>query len=180
MSLHAKRMKLQLRDALLLFAQQLSTGLDGLVTCHSPPLLKPRTSSHASQNLPFLQGCTINLCNLQEDFECDYGFQRVGNSSCLPMLGISPNDCEQVANGNWYQSESHLRLIHNDTCSHVERVVRDSDGHGTCVGPNCPNGSQHKGRGALAKFFIFLVVCSRLTGPHWSQSKSQCKLQLCL
>lgn len=95
---------------------------------------------------------------VQDDFECDFGYQRVGNSSCLPMIGISPNDCEQIANGNWYQSESHLRLLHNDTCAHVERVVTDSDGHGTCVGPNCPNGSYHKGRGALAKFFIFLVV----------------------
>ena len=96
--------------------------------------------------------------HVQEDFECEYGYKRFGPMRCHPMLGASPNDCEQIANGNWYQSDSHLRLIHNDTCEHVERVVTDSDGHGTCVGPNCPHNSPHKGRGALAKFFIFLVV----------------------
>ncbi len=96
------------------------------------------------------------VCFLQEDFECDFGYERYGNSSCQRMTGISSNDCEQISNGNYYVSESHLRLIHNDSCVGVERVVTDSDGHGTCVGSHCSNNG--KGRGALGKFFIFLLV----------------------
>ena len=98
----------------------------------------------------------VITCSLQEDFECDFGYAR-SNSSCQPIPGISDNDCEQIASGNYYVSESHLRLIHNDSCLHVDRVVTDSDGHGTCVGSNCSN-SGGKGRGALGKFFIFLLV----------------------
>ena len=83
------------------------------------------------------------------------------------MPGISADDCEQISSGNYYVSESHLRLIHNDSCLHVDRVVTDSDGHGTCVGPNCPNNG--KGRGALGKFFILLLVSHSKMGqmcPH--------------
>ena len=92
---------------------------------------------------------------LQEDFECEFGYERHGNSSCTRMPGISSNDCEQIANGNYYVSESGLRLIHNDSCVGVERVLTDSDGHGTCVGPHC---GSNKSRGALGKFFIFFFV----------------------
>ena len=93
---------------------------------------------------------------LQEDFECDFGYAR-SNGTCQPIPGISDKDCDQIASGNYYVSESHLRLVHNDSCLHVDRVVTDSDGHGTCVGPNCSN-SGGKSRGALGKFFIFLLV----------------------
>ncbi len=94
---------------------------------------------------------------MQDDFECDFGYERVGNSSCRRMTGISSNDCEQISSGNYYVSESHLRLIHNDSCVGVSNVVTDSDGHGTCVGPHCGS-NNGKGRGALGKFFIFLLV----------------------
>ena len=93
---------------------------------------------------------------LQDDFECDFGYER-RNGTCIRMTGISSDDCEQISSGQYYVSETHLRLIHNDSCLHVERVVTDSDGHGTCVGPHC-NGNSGKGRGALGKFFIFLLV----------------------
>ncbi len=73
------------------------------------------------------------------------------------MTGISSDDCEQISSGSYYVSESHLRLVHNDSCVGVSNVVTDSDGHGTCVGSHC--GSDNgKGRGALGKFFIFLLV----------------------
>ena len=94
---------------------------------------------------------------MQEDFECDFGYERQGVHGCQRMTGISSSDCEQLSNGNYYISESHLRLIHNDSCVGVERVVTDSDGHGTCVGPHCGS-NNGKGRGALGKFFIFLRV----------------------
>ena len=73
------------------------------------------------------------------------------------MTGISSDDCEQIANGNYYVSETHLRLIHNDSCVGVENVVTDSDGHGTCLGSHCGS-NNGKSRGALGKFFIFLLV----------------------
>lgn len=91
----------------------------------------------------------------QEDFECDFGYARM-NGTCQRIPSISDDDCEQISSGNYYVSESHLRLIHNDSCLHVDRVVTDSDGHGTCVGPNCSNNG--KSRGALGKFFIVLLV----------------------
>lgn len=97
-----------------------------------------------------------------DDFECDFGYERVGNSSCRRMTGITSNDCDQISSGSYYVSESHLRLIHNDSCVGVSNVVTDSDGHGTCVGPHCGS-NNGKGRGALGNFFIFLLVAGLVT-----------------
>ncbi|KAL3138147.1 hypothetical protein ABBQ38_005375 [Trebouxia sp. C0009 RCD-2024] len=106
-------------------------------------------------------GATYQACECEhEDFECDFGYER-RSGSCQSMPGITSDDCGQISSGNYYVSESHLRLIHNDSCLDVDRVLTDSDGHGTCIGPNCPNTG--KGRGALGKFFIFLLVVGLVT-----------------
>ena len=112
---------------------------------------------HEPAHLPTVLCCCSWRAGLQDDFECDFGYEHVGNSSCRRMTGISSNDCEQISSGSYYVSESHLRLIHNDSCVGVSNVVTDSDGHGTCVGPHCGS-NNGKGRGALGKFFIFLLV----------------------
>eukprot|EP00891_Asterochloris_glomerata_P003290 jgi/Astpho2/3290/Aster-04645 len=85
------------------------------------------------------------FCN-HEDLECEYGYERrAGNSSCEAMQGIDPQQCPIIATGQYYVSESHLRLLHQDTCQQVERVLLDSDGQGHCVGDRCPGTQRDQG-----------------------------------
>ena len=87
--------------------------------------------------------CTLPL---QEDLECEYGYERrAGNSTCEAMQGIDPQQCPIIATGQYYVSESHLRLLHQDTCQQVERVLLDSDGQGHCVGDKCPGNQRDQG-----------------------------------
>ena len=83
---------------------------------------------------------------LQEDLECEYGYERhTGNSTCEAIQGIDPQQCPLIASGQYYVSESHLRLLHQDTCQQVDRVLLDSDGVGHCVGGKCPGTHQDQG-----------------------------------
>jgi hypothetical protein len=98
------------------------------------------------------------------DLECEYGFEREGNSSCLPLVEMPPETCPQIAKGDYYVSDSHMRLVHSDQCKGVARVLSDTDGHGNCIGDHCPGGKHSRRRGGWLKTFLILLLVIILVG----------------
>ena len=61
------------------------------------------------------------LCLLQNDVECDFGYERV-NGTCIAMAGLRPGDCPALANKAYKVSSTHLRQVQGDVCTNLDKV----------------------------------------------------------
>ena len=102
----------------------------------------------------------VKLCAAafpQADVECEFGFEYI-NHECRPIQSVDTSQCAAVTSGRYHASQTKHRLVSDDVCADVSRVISDTDGKGNLPGgPGA--GSKHHGRAARA-IVIFLVRAS--------------------
>lgn len=99
-----------------------------------------------------------------DDVECDYGFTTdSAGGGCRAIPKDRMPTCPVLQQGDYYVSNTHMRLLHGDVCSGLERIIPDSDGMGTPRGrrPHAPTASA---RSPWAAFLIFLLVLAAVVG----------------
>lgn len=103
----------------------------------------------------------------EADTECEFGYEFVGHE-CKKVPQYEINTCSLVKSKKYFESETHRRLVHEDTCSDVSRIIPDTNGAGIPNG-GLPSGGGHSG---VFHFFISLLVAGILVlvfGVWWSQ-----------
>ncbi|BDA42979.1 Vacuolar protein sorting/targeting protein 10 [Coccomyxa sp. Obi] len=88
------------------------------------------------------------------DVECEFGFEYV-NHECRPIQSVDISQCAAVTSGRYHASLTRHRLVSDDVCADVSRVISDTDGKGNL--PGGP-GAGHKHRGRAARAFVVLLV----------------------
>ncbi len=86
--------------------------------------------------------------------ECDFGFEYV-NHECRPIQSVDTSQCGAITSGQYHVSRSKHRLVSDDVCADVSRVISDTDGKGNL--PGGP-GAGHKHRGRAARAFVVILV----------------------
>lgn len=108
-----------------------------------------------------------------EDAECDYGFIRMAKdgNKCHPLPKGKLQTCPIIKDGTYTVSDTGLRLVHNDVCQGVDKIIPDTDGRGGAKGHHHPHkggggggGSTPKPHGAAFGFFIFVMVVGAVSG----------------
>lgn len=121
-------------------------------------------------------------CTAAADTECEYGFERGANATCVAIQGLEESACPGLKSNYGYKfSSTNLRLVHGDKCKELKGVIRDTDGRGgksSGGGGGSGGGSggggssaSHSSSSKIHSFFIFLLVSGILavvSGLIWS------------
>jgi hypothetical protein len=104
------------------------------------------------------------------DTECEFGYEYNSHAhECQKMPDVELNQCRLVQQKKYFESSTHRRLLHEDQCEGIERVIPDTNGAGVPKGGLPKGGGSHSG---FARFFLFLLVAGIATigfGVWWSQ-----------
>lgn len=130
----------------------------------------------------------VTPCTCTElDTACDYGYWKNADGQCVAVPSTSMPTCPTLEEHQYQVSSSGLRVLHDDQCVGLDKVIKDTDGKGHALSPSgggdkpkpapapsggggkggdspspSPSGSK-KGTSGAFKFLIFLLVAVFLT-----------------
>ncbi|KAF5837876.1 hypothetical protein DUNSADRAFT_3769 [Dunaliella salina] len=70
------------------------------------------------------------------DTACDYGYWKNDDGKCVAVPSTSMPKCPTVEEHQYQVSSTGLRVLHNDQCEGLDRVIQDTDGQGHALSPS--------------------------------------------
>jgi len=129
-----------------------------------------------SPQVEVTESCTCTL----NDVECEFGYIRTGNDTCMRIQDVTiENACPRLLDSSYMTSTSHFRLVHDNRCSQINRIIPDTNGKGGPKGSSDPgddSSNVDSDRSFIRSISIFVVVSGAISvalGIVWSQVLSE-------